>query len=79
MPSDISEIQKSILFIFIQSYLFDVINGPIPDSEIANICQISRYLYDKHCRELVDKGFIIHSGRRPSYHKLTEKVVKNID
>lgn len=72
------EDEKTILFYYIQNYLFDFVSN-IEDRELAKIQNVSMPTLKKVIKPLVEQGFIVQNKKRPSIHVLSEKFIKNIE
>lgn len=69
----------NILFILFQNELFDVLDEPIKDVEMAEITELSLYMLRKNYKELEASGYVEVVSKRPMRHQLSKEIIEQVD
>lgn len=77
--TDLSTNEKKLLYVLIQNYMFDVIEQSVKDMDVRKIYKWSYPKARKILESLESKGFVERTSKSPSIHKITSKVISEIE
>ena len=69
---------KDVLFLLVQNHIFSK-NFPLYDQEMIKYVNKGRTWVNTCLKSLREKGYIIKMKQKPSYHKISEKIVDMIE